>query len=89
MIKKSRDTKGFFYEKVRLAHLRRLLCRCLWECFKQGHAFLAEEGHLFVGVPGFEPRTSCSQSTRATKLRHTPFDATDYIVDNPTAVNHL
>jgi hypothetical protein len=25
-----------------------------------------------VGAPGFEPRTSCSQSTRATKLRHAP-----------------
>jgi hypothetical protein len=25
-----------------------------------------------VGVPGFEPGTSCSQSRRATKLRHTP-----------------
>ena len=26
-----------------------------------------------VGVPGFEPGTSCSQSRRATKLRHTPY----------------
>ena len=25
-----------------------------------------------VGAPGFEPRTSCSQSRRATKLRHAP-----------------
>ncbi len=25
-----------------------------------------------VGVTGFEPATSCSQSRRATKLRHTP-----------------
>src|SRR3954462_12283719 len=25
-----------------------------------------------VGAPGFEPGTSCSQSTRATKLRHAP-----------------
>src|SRR5262245_17747415 len=27
---------------------------------------------LLVGVPGFEPGTSCSQSRRATGLRHTP-----------------
>jgi hypothetical protein len=25
-----------------------------------------------IGAPGFEPGTSCSQSTRATKLRHAP-----------------
>ena len=25
-----------------------------------------------VGVTGFEPATSCPQSKRATKLRHTP-----------------
>ena len=33
-----------------------------------------------VGVTGFEPATSCSQSRRATKLRHTPTQAafTDY-----------
>lgn len=31
-------------------------------------AFLAS----LVGVTGFEPATSCSQSKRATKLRHTP-----------------
>ena len=27
-----------------------------------------------VGVEGFEPPTSCSQSRRATKLRYTPID---------------
>jgi hypothetical protein len=27
-------------------------------------------------VPGFEPGTSCSQSRRATKLRHTPHPST-------------
>ena len=26
-----------------------------------------------VGVTGFEPATFCSQSRRATRLRHTPF----------------
>ena len=26
-----------------------------------------------VGAPGFEPGTSCSQSRRATKLRHAPW----------------
>jgi hypothetical protein len=25
-----------------------------------------------IGAPGFEPGTSCSQSRRATKLRHAP-----------------
>ena len=25
-----------------------------------------------VGAPGFEPGTSCSQSRRATRLRHAP-----------------
>jgi hypothetical protein len=25
-----------------------------------------------IGAPGFEPGTSCSQSRRATGLRHTP-----------------
>lgn len=28
------------------------------------------QGH--IGVTGFEPATSCSQSRRATKLRYTP-----------------
>jgi hypothetical protein len=27
---------------------------------------------VMVGVPGFEPGASCSQSRRATGLRHTP-----------------
>ncbi len=27
-----------------------------------------------VGVEGFEPPTSCSQSRRATRLRYTPFN---------------
>jgi hypothetical protein len=29
-----------------------------------------------VGVAGFEPTTSSSRTKRATKLRHTPFEAT-------------
>jgi hypothetical protein len=29
---------------------------------------------VVVGVEGFEPPTSCSQSRRATKLRYTPID---------------
>ena len=29
---------------------------------------------VMVGVPGFEPGASCSQSRRATVLRHTPLD---------------
>ena len=28
--------------------------------------------HIVVGVRGFEPPTSCSQSKRATGLRYTP-----------------
>ncbi len=28
-----------------------------------------------IGAPGFEPGTSCSQSRRATELRHAPFTA--------------
>ena len=27
-----------------------------------------------VGAPGFEPGTSCSQSRRATRLRHAPIE---------------
>jgi hypothetical protein len=29
-------------------------------------------GEKRIGAPGFEPGTSCSQSRRATKLRHAP-----------------
>ena len=31
-----------------------------------------------VGAPGFEPRTSCSQSRRATGLRHAPTERWDW-----------
>ena len=31
-----------------------------------------------VGVEGFEPPTSCSQSRRATRLRYTPITCTLY-----------
>src|SRR5215211_1329751 len=31
-----------------------------------------------VGAPGFEPGTSCSQSRRATKLRHAPLGAENF-----------
>ena len=31
-----------------------------------------------IGAPGFEPGTSCSQSRRATGLRHTPSAAQNY-----------
>lgn len=34
-----------------------------------------------VGVKGFEPSASWSQTTRATKLRHTPLEVSDL---NPT-----
>jgi hypothetical protein len=30
--------------------------------------------HISVGVTGFEPATSSSRTTRATKLRHTPLE---------------
>ncbi len=30
---------------------------------------------LLVGVEGFEPPTSCSQSRRATRLRYTPHES--------------
>jgi hypothetical protein len=33
----------------------------------------AELQALVVGVEGFEPPTSCSQSRRATRLRYTPY----------------
>jgi hypothetical protein len=33
----------------------------------------AELQALMVGVEGFEPPTSCSQSRRATRLRYTPY----------------
>ncbi len=32
----------------------------------------SHSGFLLVGVTGFEPATSSSRTTRATKLRHTP-----------------
>ena len=35
-------------------------------------AFQRMPGHVMVGVEGFEPPTSCSQSRRATRLRYTP-----------------
>ena len=35
--------------------------------------FLAAFADLLIGAPGFEPGTSCSQSRRATGLRHAPF----------------
>ena len=35
-------------------------------------------GRGLVGVTGFEPATSCSQSRRATGLRYTPTEAADY-----------
>ncbi len=31
-----------------------------------------------VGVDGFEPTTSCSQSKRASQLRYTPISSTQY-----------
>src|SRR5438094_3446644 len=40
-----------------------------------------------VGVRGFEPPTSCSQSKRATRLRYTPRD-TDYAIRRATPPNH-
>ena len=36
------------------------------------------EAQEMVGTTGFEPATSCSQSRRATKLRHVPTQAVDY-----------
>jgi hypothetical protein len=33
---------------------------------------LSYSHHKVVGVEGFEPPTSCSQSRRATRLRYTP-----------------
>jgi hypothetical protein len=36
----------------------------------------AGQPHM-VGMPGFEPGTSCSQSRRAAKLRHIPYRATN------------
>ena len=42
-------------------------------CFVGKHSDpLSYEGKYLVGVIGFEPTTSCSQSKRATGLRHTP-----------------
>ena len=41
-------------------------------------------GHLnSVGARGFEPPTSCSQSRRATRLRHAPFFARVYTTRRP------
>jgi hypothetical protein len=34
--------------------------------------FVSRMGRRLVGAAGFEPATSCSQSTRAAKLRHAP-----------------
>jgi hypothetical protein len=33
---------------------------------------LTAAGMDWIGAAGFEPATSCSQSTRATRLRHAP-----------------
>ena len=34
---------------------------------------------VLVGAPGFEPRTSCAQGRRATRLRYAPTNATGII----------
>lgn len=36
-----------------------------------------------VGAAGFEPTTSCSQSTRAAKLRHAPSPVASHAIENP------
>ena len=44
----------------------------------------ASTSHYTVGVAGFEPTTSSSRTKRATKLRHTPREAsTAYRTDTP------
>ena len=47
-------------------------------------AFLIEFVILVVGVAGFEPTTSCSQSRRDTGLRYTP-----NVVSTSTTINHF
>lgn len=45
---------------------------------------------MCVGVTGFEPATSSSRTTRATKLRHTPVPlrASTRIADKPGPADH-
>jgi hypothetical protein len=38
----------------------------------QKESAMTADNKVLVGVPGFEPGASCSQSRRATGLRHTP-----------------
>ncbi len=42
---------------------------------------------IVVGAPGFEPGTSCSQSRRATELRHAPFSVGQSVESN-TGTTH-
>ena len=55
---------------------------CLWdaEASADGRAEQAGIAHM-VGLVGLEPTTSCSQSRRATKLRHNPCVSQRYSAD--------
>ena len=38
---------------------------------------------ITIGIAGFEPATSCSQSTRSTKLSHIPLINHEALADGP------
>lgn len=46
--------------------------RLVRRSFNEGGSPERIEGRRLVGVVGLEPTASCSQSTRASQLRHTP-----------------
>ena len=46
--------------------------------FPMFHSVKFHKIDMVIGVTGFEPATSCSQSRRATKLRYTPLNVPYY-----------
>lgn len=69
-------TRGFLLGKQACCHCTTSAWPCFFRIRRTAVTYSppAERGMagLRVGLTGFEPATPCSQSTRATKLRHNP-----------------